>query len=48
MLKENIGAGTVVEIKESAVIDATYWMGLQPDIYNADLFVILPDIQKWY
>jgi len=24
MLKENIGAGTVVEIKESAVIDATY------------------------
>jgi ribonuclease HI len=41
MLKENIGAGTVVEMTGEAVMEATYPMGHQQEVYDAELLGIL-------
>ena len=41
MLKENIGAGTVVEMTGEAVMEATYPIGHQQEVYDAELLGIL-------
>ncbi|KAF8248224.1 hypothetical protein K440DRAFT_549542 [Wilcoxina mikolae CBS 423.85] len=48
MLKENIGAGTVVEITGKAVMEVTYPMGHQQEVYDAELLGILKAAQKCF
>jgi hypothetical protein len=48
MLNGNIGAGTVVEMTGEAVIEATYPMGHQQEVYNAELLGILKAAQKCF
>src|SRR6202163_2140643 len=48
MLKENIGAGTVVEMTGEAVMEATYPMGHQQEVYDAELLGILEPAQKCF
>jgi ribonuclease HI len=48
MLNENMGAGTVVEMSVEAVIDATYRMGHQQQVYEAELLGILKAAQKCF
>jgi hypothetical protein len=48
MLNENIGAGTVVEMTGEAVIEATYPMGHQQEVYDAELLGILKAAQKYF
>ena len=48
MLNGNIGAGTVVEMTGEAVIEATYPMGHQQEVYDAELLGILKAAQKCF
>jgi hypothetical protein len=40
MLNENVWTGTVVEMPGEEVIEATYTMGQQQEVYDAQLLVI--------
>jgi ribonuclease HI len=48
MLNENIGAGTVVEMTGEAVIEATYPMGHQQKVYDAELLGLLKAAEKCF
>jgi hypothetical protein len=48
ILNENIGAGIVVEMTGEAVIEATYPMGHQQEVYNAELLGILKAAKKCF
>jgi hypothetical protein len=48
MLNRNIGAGTVLEMTGEAVIEATYSIDHQQEVYDAELLGILKAAQKCF
>jgi hypothetical protein len=48
MLSDNIGAGTLVEMTGEEVIETTYPMGHQQEVYDAELLGILKAAEQCF